>query len=337
MTTFAYVACPESGEIAVLRLDPETSAVEDRGRVAVNDTVMPLAVSPNRRYLYAGLRGEQPAIASFRIDPATGGLTELSRVSIPSGNPYITTDRQGRFLLAAAFFSGTVAVYPIGGRGFVQGQPIVMEQNLPTAHCIVMDPSNRFALTPVRDSDMVIQRRFDAATGVLSPNNPPAHRLRSGAGPRHLVFHPNGRFVYIVNETDATVDACGFDPNQGILSAIQTESVLPAGTVGKPWAAEIDITPDGRFLYASERASHTLSGFTVNPESGKLTGFGAVPTEAQPRGFSIDARGRFLLSVGQASHSLTVHAIDQKDGRLSDLSRHPIGKGPCWVEVVELP
>ncbi len=337
MITIAYVACPESGEIAVLRLDPDSGAIEDRGRVAVNDIVMPLAVSPNRRHLYAGLRGDKPAIASFRIDPATGGLAELSRTPIPSGNPYLSVDRTGRFLLAPAFFGGTVAVYPIGDRGFVQGQPVVMEHNLPTAHCIVLDPSNRFALTPVRDSDMVIQRRFDAATGMLSPNNSPAHRLRSGSGPRHLVFHPNGRFVYIVNETNATVDACGFDASQGILSAIQTESVLPPGTEGKPWAAEIDVTPDGRFLYASERASHTLSAFAINAESGKLTKIGHFPTERQPRGFSMDARGRFLLAVGQVSHSLTVHAIDRESGRLSDLSHHPVGKGPCWVEVVELP
>lgn len=337
MRTIAYVACPESGEIALLRLDPESGAIADQGRVAVNDIVMPLAVSPDRRFMYAGLRGEKPAIASFRIDPATGDLTELSRVPVPSGNPYLSTDRQGRFLLAAAFFGNTIATYPIGERGFVQGQPVAMEHNLPTAHCIVVDPSNRFTLTPVRDSDMIVQRRFDAATGMLSPNNPPVHRLRSGAGPRHLVFHPNGRFVYIVNETDATVDACGFDPIHGTLSAIQTQDLLAPGTAGTPAAAEIDITPDGRFLYASERLTNVLCAFAVNAESGKLARIGSFPTQAKPRGFAIDARGRFLLAAGQTSHALTVHAIDQQSGALRELSRHPIGQGACWVEIVELP
>lgn len=335
--TVVYVPCPGSGEIAVLGFDPETGAIEDRDRVAAGHRVMPVAVSPDRRHLYAALRDEPQQVASYRIDPAGGGLTEIGRFDVAGSMPHISVDRTGNYLLGAAFNQGHIRVHPIGARGVAQGQPVMVEHNIPAAHCILTDPANRFVLIPARDADVVLQRRFDPATGMLTPNDPPAYRSAHGSGPRHLIFHPNNRFAYVVNEIGGSVDACGYDMATGKLSLIHTETLIPDDYVGEAWAAEIDITPDARFLYASERNSRTISGFAVNPESGFMSLIGRWPTEVWPRGFRIDQRGRHLLAVGEESGSLTVHRIDQETGTLSEVSRHPIGAGSCWVEVVDLP
>ncbi len=171
----------------------------------------------------------------------------------------------------------------------------------------------------------------------LTPNTPPTYNGRPKAGPRHLVFHPNGRHVYLLNELDASVDVLGYDNEKGTLTAVQTQSTLPAGFSGKAWAADIHITPDGRFLYTSERTSSTLAAFAIDAASGQLKPLGHVPTEKQPRGFNIDPSGRWLVAAGQLSHALTVYAIDPSSGALKPLKSYPVGQNPNWVEIINLP
>ena len=160
---------------------------------------------------------------------------------------------------------------------------------------------------------------------------------KSGAGPRHLVFHPNRRIVYLLNELDAGVDVLAFDGAAGTLSALQTISSLPPKFDGTPWAADLHVTPDGRFLYTSERNSSTLACFAIDADSTRLTLVGHTPTEQQPRGFAIDPRGRFLVAVGQASHAATLYAIDGHSGMLHALKNYPVGRNPNWVEIIDLP
>lgn len=337
MTTCVYVSCRYSGYIAILNLDQESGALSEIGRAQLDNEVMPLAVTPDRRYLYASLRGDPFAIASFRIDPATGGLVHLATAEVADSLTHISVDRQGRFLLGAAYATGVLRVHPIGGRGVVQREAVAIEHYLPKAHCILIDPSNRFVLAPVLQHDMVALRRFDAATGALSRNDPPGIYTKTGHGPRHVVFHPNNRFAYVVNELGGSVDAYGFDIATGKLNAIQHETILPPGFDGVASAAEIDVTPDGRFLYASERPSSTICAFAVDGATGKLAKIGHYPTGAKPRCFAVDPRGRFIVSAGQLADSAVVHAIDPAIGALSEVGRTPLGKGPCWVEIVDLP
>jgi 6-phosphogluconolactonase len=160
---------------------------------------------------------------------------------------------------------------------------------------------------------------------------------RPGRGPRHLVFSPNNKFVYLLNELDATVYVFPYNAAKGTMGKeIQTISAMPKGSSVKPWAADIHMTPNGKFLYASERTSSTLAGYAVDPAKGTLTLIDSFPTEKQPRAFAIDPTGKYLFAVGEVSHSLTTYSIDQKAGALTKLKEMPIGKKPNWIEIVTL-
>ena len=334
-STTVYVACAGSQEIAVLRLDAATGALAPVQRVAVGGTVMPLAVSPDKRFLYASIRSAPLQALSFAIDPVEATLTLLGSHPLPASSCWISTDRGGRFLLSASYGDSLVAVSPIGADG-VAGPAQQTVSTAPNAHSIQTDPANRLAFAACLGGDVVLGYRFDAATGSLGALPEPAWRTRHGAGPRHFAFHPLAPFVYLLNELDATVDALELDAASGRFRHVQTIASMPPGFIGKPWAADIHFTPDGRFLYTSERRSSTLAAFAVDPKGGWLTLVGQVETEAEPRGFGVDPSGRWLLAAGQASHRLRVHAIDPTTGALTRHADRVIGQNPNWVEIVAL-
>jgi 6-phosphogluconolactonase len=157
---------------------------------------------------------------------------------------------------------------------------------------------------------------------------------RSGAGPRHFRFDSAGRHVYLLNELDGTVDVLAWQASTGSLEHLQTVSILPPGFAGKPWAADLHLTPCGRYLYASERTSSTLAHLAVDADTGRLSVQAHTQVETQPRGFAIDPSGRYLLVVGQLSHHLSCFAIDTETGQLRLQQRIPVGQGPNWVEVL---
>ncbi|HUA78020.1 MAG TPA: lactonase family protein, partial [Acetobacteraceae bacterium] len=300
-------------------------------------TSLPMAVSPDRRFLYAALRSPPFPVSSFAIDPSSGRLTHLSAVPLASAMAYIVADRRGRFLLCASYTDAKLAVYPIGAGGRVEPRAAQIMPTGPNAHCIVLDEANRFAYSAVLGADLVMQLVFDAEAGTLSPNAPPSIATRKGAGPRHLVFHPGGRFLYLLNQSDATVSTYRIEAGAGTLAEIEMVATLPQHFLGEANAADIHATPDGRFLYASERQTSTLTGFRIDAGSGLLSPIGRWPTETTPRGFAIDARGRFLLAAGLDSNRLSVHAIDAADGTLTLRAQHTTGAMPNWVEIVDLP
>lgn len=335
MSTVVYVSNADSGDIAILSMATE-GTLAPLGTAEVGGTVMPLAVSPCRRFLYAARRSEPMAVVSFAIDPIHGTLSRLGEAPLPASMAYIATDRSGRWLFAASYQGDVVTVSPIAADG--RAGPV--RQSIATgrhAHAILPAPSNRHVLATSLGGGVVMQFAFDAASGQLTPNVPAALTVRPGAGPRHLRFHPNGRFVYLLNELDASVDVLGFDADTGTLTPLQTVDSLPPGFEGEPWAADLQLTPDGRFLYASERRSSTLAAFRIDADSGRLALVGHVPTEIQPRGFAIDSRGRWLLAVGQLSDRLSRYAIDPVSGALASVQRIELGRNPNWVEIVDLP
>jgi 6-phosphogluconolactonase len=250
---------------------------------------------------------------------------------------YIVTDRSGRFLLSASYTDAQLAINPINAAGQVESRATQVMPTGPHAHCVVIDTANRFAYGAVLGADLVMQLVFDVTSGTFSPNAPPSVTIRTGAGPRHLAFHPGGRFLYLLNQTDATVSTFRIEPGSGTLAEIETIATLPAHFLGEANAADIHVTPDGRFLYASERQASTLAGFRIDPANGLLSPNGRWATETTPRGFAIDPRGRFLLVAGLDSNRLSVHAIDPQDGTLSLPARYPMGAMPNWVEIVDLP
>ena len=161
--------------------------------------------------------------------------------------------------------------------------------------------------------------------------------VRAGSGPRHLVFSPDNRQLHCLNELDGSIDAFDFDAVGGALACTQSIGMLPAGHAGKPWAAELRATPDGRFLYATDRTASVIAAFSVDGGSGRLTLIDHYPTETQPRGMGIDPAGRWLIAAGQLSGRLTVYAIDPLSGRLSAGPSHATGNDPICVEIVALP
>jgi len=335
-TTMVYVSNADSKEISVLRLDPAANDVYLIQTLTVGGQVMPMAVSPDRKMLYAAIRSQPYQVMSFRIDPSSGRITSIGSSPLPDSMAYIATDRIGRTLFAASYGGAKLSVSPIGRDGIAQAATQVLPTG-PNAHAVLVDTSNRHVFATNLGADAVMQLRFDPAKGELSPNATPTFAARPKAGPRHLVLHPNGRFVYLLNELDAGVDVLALDAAQGTLSPLQTISTLPRGFEGKPWAADLHVTPDGRFLYTSERTTSTLATFAIDAETGRLTLLSHTTTEKQPRGFNIDASGRYLVAVGQLSHAMTLYAIDRESGALKPLKSYSLGLNPNWVEIVDLP
>jgi 6-phosphogluconolactonase len=336
--TFVYVGNADSQDVTILELKPggDLTLVDD---VAVPGPAkpggsLPLAVSPDKKRLYVGLRNEPYSVVAFAIDARSGKLTLVGPGPLADSMAYVATDRSGKFLFGASYTGNKITVSPIGPDGVVQPAQQIMETQ-PNAHCILPDPSNRYVLHTSLGGDLVYQEKFDAKTGKLTPNNPPSISIKAKAGARHLVFSSNRKFVYLVNELDASIYVFPWDAKTGTLKKeVQVTTALPGGFDGKPWAADIHLTPNGKFLYASERTTSTLAAFRVNRGTGLLTSIDTYPTEKQPRSFNIDPTGRYLLSVGQLSNSLTAYAIDKATGKLTKLNEYPMGKNPNWVEIV---
>jgi 6-phosphogluconolactonase len=340
--TVVYVSSAGSKEIHVFAMDRDSGDLSQIERVAVpgtdrpSPTSIPMAVSPDHRFLYAVLRSEPFPASSFAIDPGSGRLTHLGTAPLADSMAYLTTDRSGRFLLGASYPGAKLAINPIDREGRVGAQPTQVLATQPKAHCVVVDAANRYAYCTNLGADIVMQLRFDAAAGTVSPNDPPAISTKPNAGPRHLAFHPTGRILYLLNETDATLGAYAVDPAAGTLAELQTVPTLPPDFAGKPSAADLHVTPDGRFIYASERATSTIKGFRLDLERGTFSRCGRWPTETTPRGFAIDPRGRFLLAAGLSSNAMTVAAIDPASGALAALRQYRIGQMPSWTEIVDL-
>jgi 6-phosphogluconolactonase len=334
--TMVYVANADSREIYALELNLENGSLKVIEKVSVNGSVMPLAISPDRRYLYAALRSEPFSVSSFAINADSGKLTLIKSVLLPDNLAYISTDRTGRYLFGASYAANRISINAISVNGQVSDNPLALITTGKNAHCILTDPSNRFLFVSNLGVDSILQYRFDESNGRITANDPAGVETKQGAGPRHLVFHPKRHFMFSTNELDGTVNTYSLNAS-GTLTMLGSISVLPADFAGAaPAAADLHLTPDGRFLYASERTSSTLAAFLVNADSGQLTLIGNYPTEIQPRGFNIDPGGKYLLAAGQKSNRLSVHAIDQKTGVLRKVSHIDVGKNPNWVEIVAL-
>lgn len=337
--TFAYVGNADSNEVGIFRLDLGSGGMEPVGSAKFAGVdkpggSTPMSVSPDKRFLFVGVRSEPYQALTFAIDPTTAGLRQLGSGPLADSMAYVATDRTGRFLFGASYGGNKVSVNPIGADGIV-GPPSQIVPTGPKAHAILASPDNRFVLATNLGSDELLTFKLDPQNGSLAASS--ALKVATGAGPRHFRFSPDGRFVYLLGELDGIVRTLAYNAADGSLRELQQASALPVGFEGKPWGADIHITPDGRFLYASERTSSTIAGFTIDPASGHLTSFGNFATEKQPRGFNIDPTGRYLAAVGEMSNGMSVYAIDPANGMLTKLKSYPTGAKPNWVEFIVLP
>src|SRR5436309_10120948 len=220
--TFVYVGNAESNEIYVLQLDRQRGDLTVVEKVAIPGITKPaistrMAVSPDRRFLYVGTRGEPKLAVGFAIDPASGRLKHVASGPLADSLAYIATDRTGRFLLGASYPGHKVTVNPIGPAGTVQPPQQVLP-NYPNAHAIMADAANRHVLVPTLGNDRVNQFTFDAATGKLAPTTSQSAEVKPKAGPRHFVFHPGGKLVYVIGELDGAVYVFDYDAATGGLT-----------------------------------------------------------------------------------------------------------------------
>ena len=348
--TFVYVSNAEDGDIGIYRL-LDSGELQPGARAKAASIVMPMAVSPDRRLLYAASRSKPFTVHTYSIDPGTGALKPLSTAPLAGSFPYITLDKTGRYLLSASYGGHLVSVNSVGADGRVAGEPVQVIPTARNAHAIITDNTNRFVYVPHLGTDQIFQFVLDPKSGRLASNTPPVVQMKAMTGPRHLIVSPDNRFAYLLNELVATVTTLSLDPKTGLLTEVSSASALPPDTKlgpGAPrgpdapprnrdndiWAADLHLTPNGKFLYASERTSNTLAAFSVDSATGKLTYLGSTPTEKQPRGFAIDPKGRFLIASGEKSETISVYAIDQASGALRLIQKYPTGKGSNWVEIV---
>ena len=334
--TFAYVSLAKDKKIAVYKVEATSGALTHVADAACEGEPGALVANPARTLLFASLRPEGKLIA-FRIDPMVGMLKHMNTVEAGPDPAQLSTDKEGRFLLAAYYVAGKVTVHAIEKDGSLRARPV---QSLPTAdkaHAILLDPANRYAFVPHTGPNAIFQFAFNAATGELTPGNPPKLATPENTGPRHIAFHPQLDIAYIDNEQGSSVTAYRFDRIEGSLTALQTISTLPSEFKQRNACAEIKIHPTGRFLYVSNRGHDSIARFQVEDRSGELTALGQTPTEKTPRSFDLDPAGNSLYVCGEATDRLVAYRIDRESGGLTQTATYSVGKTPWWVAVVDVP
>lgn len=330
MAALLYVSCADAQAIELLELDA-AGGLRRRGTVAVPGPAgaamsMPLALSADRRRLYAAVRKKPFPLASFAVGD-DGGLSQLGTDELPEAMAYLSVF--GGHVLGASYPGSVVASMLIGADGVARGPARHVMATPEKAHCILPDPSGRFVFVPCLGGDTVLRLGFDPASGRFAEFGRVA--IRPGAGPRHIVFDGTGDRAYLLNELDGTIEVYDYAAQTGALTPRQMVRQVPADAPGQIKAADLHLTPDGRFLYASERLTNTLSAWRVGADGG-LEPIGSVACEAGPRGFAISPDGRFLLCAGQQSHHVGVFAIDPSEGGLAAVGRFAVGANPNWIE-----
>jgi len=333
--TWVYISNADSQDISVFELDRTAGQLKPVATVQVGGVAMPMVVSRDKKFLYVASRSQPFRVLTFAIDGANGGLKKLGEASLADSMANIDLDASGRWLFAASYGGNKITVNSVGADGLV-GAVNQVVHTAPNAHAIHQDPKGRYVFATSLGGDNLSSWRFDTKTGLLSANDPAVVNVSPAkTGPRHFLWNKAQTHAYLLNELDGGVDVFAYDGEKGTMRHLQRSSVMPAGFTGKPWAADLQLSADGRYLYGSERTSSTLTTFKVDPSTGLLQSVGTTPTEKTPRGFAVDSSGKFLIAAGQGSHAVTLHPINASTGVPGAGTSQPAGKNPNWVEIVD--
>lgn len=354
-STFAYISSPADGLISQYQLDDASGALSLVEQTKAGDQVNPMALSPDGKALFAALRAKPYQVVSFSIEPVTGHLKPLVQAPLAESLAYLSTDRSGRFLMGASYGADLLSVQPIDA----QHRPSDSIQTYKTgmhAHSVRTDPSNRFAYAGNLGVDRVLQYRLEPKDGKLVPIGEGYVTVPENTGPRHLAFAPNGKFLYVVGEMSGTVTAFSINDKTGGLKQVNQANGIPERLKLAPgqardarnndlkddptpriWAADVRISPDGKWLFTSERTSSSVSVFKVDPATGKVTFAENYPVEEkQPRNIAVAPNGRWLLVTGEKAEKVGSYSI-AADGALKRVSEAPSGKGALWIEMLSQP
>lgn len=333
--TWVYVSNADSQDISVLQLDRAAGQLKPVATVPVGGSAMPMVVNRDRNFLYVASRSQPFRVTTFAIDGANGGLNKLGEAALADSMANIDLDASGKWLFAASYGGNKITVNSVGDDGVV-GAVQQLIRTAPHAHAIHADASGRYVFATSLGGDQLSSWRFDPATGVLTANEPPLVNVApANTGPRHFLWDKAQKYLYLINELDGGVDVFTYDAITGGMSHLQRSTVVPPGFAGKVWAADLQIAPDGRYLYGSERSSSTLTTFRIDPGNGMLQVVGQTATEKTPRSFAVDSTGGFLVAAGQDSNAVSLHVIDGATGLPGAGKRQPAGKNPNWVEIVD--
>jgi 6-phosphogluconolactonase len=346
---FAYVGSFTTAErkahgdgIHVYRVDPATGAwthVQHVGNL-VNPSY--LALSRDQRVLYS-VHGDGDYASAFALDPKSGEAKPLGRAATGGKNGVRQAlDPSGKYLIVANYSSGSVAVLPIAPDGTLKDQhqlvalpgepgPHKVEQQSSHPHDIVFDPSGRFVLVPDKGLDRVFVFRFDGATGKLTPTEQGSVQSRPGAGPRHVAFHPKLPIVWVLNELNSTMATYRFDPESGSLKPLQVITTLPTDFTGNSTAAEIAVSPDGRYVYGSNRGHDSVAIYSTNAE-GLLSPVSWEPTQGGgPRFIGLDPAGHFLNAANEQGDNVVTFKVDAGSGKLTPTGQNIKNASPVTI------
>jgi 6-phosphogluconolactonase len=350
-----YTNAKGSQGIYRFEFDPATGKLSGKALAAKVTNPSFLAIHPTHKFLYAvnevsSFGGKRTgAISAFAIDPKTGDLKFLNDTSSVGDGPcHVVVDKTGKYALAANYGGGSACVVPIGEDGKVgkatgfkqhKGSSVNKSRQAgPHAHSINLDPANRFAFVADLGLDKVLIYKFDAGKGTLTDNDPAFVSVKPGAGPRHFAFHPTGRHAYVINELHSTVTAMSYDAKRGALEVLQTISTLPKDFKGGNSTAEVQVHPNGKFLYGSNRGHNSIAVFTIDNKTGKLTLAGNQAKGIKtPRNFGIDPTGKYLLVANQDSASILVFRIDPDTGLLEPTEHRAEVPMPVCVKMMPIP
>jgi 6-phosphogluconolactonase len=330
---YIYVSVNSEKKIVVYKLDHVNEKLIFTSELKLSGEPGSLCTDPENKKLFAALR-DINSVASLGIDGRSGSLTQLKDTRVAENPVYISTDKNGRFLLFTSYSGNVHAVYTLEPGG-VNGNPVQLLEARINPHMIKSDASGKFVFVPNKGGD-IIQQFILQDNGFLKPNAPDGITVRKNSGPRHFTFNPAESVMYVVNELACTVLVFHYNKKNGTLEGpFQEITTKPEGFTGRNTCADIHISPDGKFLYASNRGHDSLAGFLVDAGTGKLIHNGWYPTEKEPREFAIEPSGKFLIAAGESSGWISFYRI-RKDGSLLFLERHEAGHWPVWVLPVML-
>jgi 6-phosphogluconolactonase len=351
--------------IHIFRVDRSTGAMTPGGIVEMGTSPNCLALNATGTRLYSSNEtdrvGEdrQGTASAFVVNRADGSLQLLNTVRTGGAGPtYVSVHPRGRHLLVANYFGGSIAVLPIAGDGRLgdpsdvkvdegaigprraasapPGSFAISGHDRTHAHMIEADPSGRFVVHVDLGLDKIFVWRFDEQRGALSPSDPPSVSFPAGDGPRHFDFHPNGRWLYSIQEEGSTIVLLDYDGTSGRLTIRQTISTLPPGFAGSNFCSEILVSTDGRYVYAGNRLHDSIGIFAVGSD-GRLTYLGEEWTRGDyPRSFNFDPSGQFLYCCNQRADSVTVFRVDRASGRLSFTGHYATVGNPSHIVFVDL-
>ncbi len=333
-----YVSTGQGQALLAYTINNDTGQLTELQRVDLPGPAGTFALTDDGGHLYAALNNPGRLQALAR-DTTTGQLTLLEAVEITTFPTYIDIDHTGKFALTASYGAGVVHSYAIKDDRTLNPSPIQTTNTDKNAHACLIDPTNRFVYVPHTGPNAIYQFLFDATTGKLSPNSPivvaGGGTPEQPQGPRHYVYHPRLDRLYVVNELDSSVSAYTLDRKTGQLQRFQSLPTLPERWEGKNTCADIHVTPDGNFLYASNRGHDSIAAYRID-EDGLLSFIDTYPTEAVPREFTIDLTGRYLYAAGMRANKLAAYSIDARTGELTRIGTYDTPAAPAWVEAVKL-